>query len=354
MRAAQVSAFGSPDDVITVADDVPRPVLKTKGTVLLKVHAVSLSPSDYRMTSGSTSLFKPPKHTVWPYIPGGDICGTVVEVLPDEEKFKVGDVVIATWDEYGMGGIAGYAIVETKLTESKPANVSFVEGAALADSSVNAMLALEDVRFQKGERLLVLGGSGAVATSLIQLAKDRGAAYIAATSSDEKLVKSLGADVVINYREQNWWEAPEIKAEPFDVVIDCAEGATAFKKVVDDRLCKSAMQGGRYLAFVWQEWDMDVTSWWQMIKWCLPVLRRVAYTRVNRSRPRYSIMTPGPRGGNSANVARLLKIVADGRLKVVIDPASPHEFTTEGVRAAFNLMVARGGHGKVVISVSNE
>lgn len=84
--------------------------------------------------------------------------------------------------------------------EPKPPQLSFIEGAAIADSPVNALLAVEDdARLQAGERILVLGGSGACGGSIIQIAKAKGASYIAATSTAVDLVTSLGADKVVDY-----------------------------------------------------------------------------------------------------------------------------------------------------------
>lgn len=89
--------------------------------------------------------------------------------------------------------------MDAKYVEPKPASISFIEGSAIADSPVNAMLALEDGHFESGERILVLGGSGACGGSIIQISKARGASYIAATSTAGDLVQSLGADRVIDY-----------------------------------------------------------------------------------------------------------------------------------------------------------
>lgn len=89
--------------------------------------------------------------------------------------------------------------MDAKYVELKPPQLSFIEGAAIADSPVNGMLATEDAQLKGGERVLVLGGSGACGGSIIQIAKAKGAAYIAATSTAVELVQSLGADRVLDY-----------------------------------------------------------------------------------------------------------------------------------------------------------
>jgi 2-methylene-furan-3-one reductase len=105
----------------------------------------------------------------------------------------------ATEHEHGICGHAEYCLVDARYVERKPEKLSYIEGACIADSPVNGMLALEDGKFAAGERILVLGGSGACGGSIIQTAKAKGASYIAATSTAGDLVASLGADKVIDY-----------------------------------------------------------------------------------------------------------------------------------------------------------
>jgi len=153
----------------------PKPIVKPgSGNVLVKVHACSFSPSDYRMMSGDTNLIKKPK--AWPYIPGmsdppslyrpgsvvsildglhraipsqthcascagGDVCGTVMEVDPSDKKciFKAGDSIVGTWDLFGIGGLAEYTLVSTKNAALLPPAVDPVVGAAMANSASHAV-----------------------------------------------------------------------------------------------------------------------------------------------------------------------------------------------------------------------
>lgn len=350
MRAAQIARFGEIDDILTVCDGVTRPQLPTsKGKMLVAVRAVSLSPSDYRMSSGDADVVKKPKS--WPYIPGGDVAGIVEEVGPEETDFAVGDKVIATWNDFGIGGVAEYTVVDTQLAIKMPERASWVEGAAMTDGPSNGMLAVEDAEVKEGDRLLVLGGSGAVGTMAIQFARNKGAAFIAATSTDEDLVKSLGADVVVNYRETNWWDVPEWKKEPFDVVIDCAEGVKAWDRVREHGILKSGLQGGRFLAVVVNEWDIAIHSYWGMWKWFVPVIGRAVMSRLIPARPKYTMMFPAPRNDS---LERCIKQIAEGKVDVVVDKRCPLPFTTAGVREAFNIMINRGGHGKIVIGIRED
>lgn len=351
MRAAQASAFGEAADVLTVSPSVARPLTPCRGFVQIAVHACSLTPSDYRMLSGSADLVKRPSS--WPYVPGGDVAGVITQIHPSETKFAIGDRVIGTWDSFGLGGLAEYTNVRTKYVEKMPDTMSFVDGAAFADSSVNAMLAVEDAKLGKGDSLLVLGGSGAVGTALIQLARDAGVSCVVATSTDEPLVSSLGADAIVDYTRQPWWEADAVTTRaPFDVVIDCAEGVSAWNVVCERNLLKNGKQGGRFLAVVVNNWHIEAHTIFQLFAFLFSVFKRTVCSYLNSSSmPSYNMLFPAPRGDS---LRRLLRIVQQGRLKVIIDRHGPHPFTTDGVRKAFDIMVNRRAHGKVVIKIRGE
>lgn len=351
MKAAQASGYGEATDVLSVSPSVARPSLPGKGYVQISVYACSLSPSDYRMLSGNADLVKKPSS--WPYIPGGDVAGIVSAVHKNETKFAVGDRVIGTWETFGVGGIAEFINVNTTYVEKMPQGMTFIDGAAFADSSANAMLATEDVKLSKGDSLLVLGGSGAVGTGVIQLARDIGAWPIVATSTDRELVSSLGADEVINYKQEQWWQAKAVTSRaPFDVVIDCAEGASAWEKVKELGLLKTGKQGGRFLAVVVNEWHIEVHNCGQLLGFLWPVVKRTVCSYIKSSTmPSYKMLFPAQRGDS---LSRMLRIAEQGRLKVVIDKRGPHPFTTDGVREAFDIMVNRRGHGKVVIKIRDE
>ncbi|CAN0275730.1 unnamed protein product, partial [Hapterophycus canaliculatus] len=117
---------------------------------------------------------------------------------------KVGDRVIATNGMNPTGGLAEYAVVPTKFAGKAPPDVDPVQAAALPNSPITAMHAVKAAKLKEGDRVMVLGGSGGVGSSLLQLSKDAKASFVATTSTAEALCLSLGADVVIDYRENNW------------------------------------------------------------------------------------------------------------------------------------------------------
>ncbi len=86
-------------------------------------------------------------------------------------KFKPGDTVVATWDFLAAGGLAEYALVDPKLAALRPPSLSSVEGSALANSAGHASMAVKNAGVKKGDRVLILGGSGGLGTAFVQFAR---------------------------------------------------------------------------------------------------------------------------------------------------------------------------------------
>lgn len=390
MRAAQATAFGDAADVLSVHDDIPVPLKPSaRGRdVQIKVYACSLSPSDYRMLSGDADIAKKPSS--WPYIPGGDVSGTVVATGGRCRRgFQVGDAVIATWETFGTGGLAEYVNVDETLVEHIPVvketategsgkRVSFVDGAALVDSSVNAMLALEDAKVTATDNVLVLGGSGGVGTALVMLLhrhiqqqqheeQDENGddvkggkskvGVVVTTSTQKDLMTRLGASHVVDYTKEDWHESAAVRAHaPYDVVIDCAVGQQTWTALQPGGkahgLVKPARDGGRFLAVVINDWHIEMHSVRDFVNFMWPMVKRTVSSRMHGQQvPSYWMLWPAPRGDS---LKRLLRIVEQGKLDVVVDERGPHPFTTDGVRQAFDIMVKRKAHGKVVIRIQDE
>jgi NADPH:quinone reductase-like Zn-dependent oxidoreductase len=353
MKAVMASRFGTPNDVLSIRDTVKPTLSDKKEAILIQVHACSLSPGDYRMLLGDKTVVCNP---AMPYIPGGDVCGVVVEVTATlQQQYSPGDVVVATWDMMGTGGLGEYCIVDPKKTTKLPPSLTPIEGAALANSAGHACSILDRANIQPGDRVLVLGGSGGIGTILLQLLKRSsmmGASYVASTSTDTALLKELGVDRAINYTEINWWEDPEFIETPFDVIIDAAEGRQGWEKVsrsTPKSVLKGAKQGGRWVAVVFNEWHIDGKHMHQIIfGLLLPPLGRQLYNMVRRTTPYYRMYLGEV---SKEMMEKAITMAANKEFKAIIDPSSPHAFTEEGVKEAWNLHIARKGHGKIVIQV---
>lgn len=158
-------------------------------------------------------------------VPGYDVAGVVVKVGSEVKGLKEGDEVYGDISEKALdgpkqfGSLAEYTSVEEKLLAVKPKNLDFAQAAALPLAIETAYEGLERSGFSEGKSILVLGGAGGVGSLVIQLAKQVfGASKVAATSSTGKLefIKSLGANLAIDYTKDNFEDLPE----KFDVVYD--------------------------------------------------------------------------------------------------------------------------------------
>uniref|UniRef100_K3XCM5 Enoyl reductase (ER) domain-containing protein n=1 Tax=Globisporangium ultimum (strain ATCC 200006 / CBS 805.95 / DAOM BR144) TaxID=431595 RepID=K3XCM5_GLOUD len=211
-RAYQFEAFGDASEVVTLRNNVKHALL-TPSDVRIKVHSAALNPVDYKSVEIGASFFQwvgvlelPSSET--PFNFGMDAAGVIVEVGSGVTEFKVGDVVYVQSGFTQYGSLGEYFVVNAKYVAPKPKNLSFNEAAGVplvGQTSWNVLFT--HGKLKKGERVLILGGSSATGAFGIQLAKAFGAYVIATTSfRNTELVKSLGADQVIDYTKQKWFE----------------------------------------------------------------------------------------------------------------------------------------------------
>ncbi|KAJ7970858.1 2-methylene-furan-3-one reductase-like [Quillaja saponaria] len=235
------SEYGKASDVLKLDPNVPIPELK-EDQVLIKVIAAALNPVDSKRMRG---YFK--SSDTIPTVTGHDVAGVVVKMGSQVKNFKEGDEVYGDIYEIALdfpkkiGSLAEYTIAEERVLALKPKNLSFVEAASLPLAIETAYEGLEQVGLSAEKSILIIGGAGGVGTQVVQLAKHVfGASKIAATSSTGKLdlLKSLGADLPIDYTKVKYEELPE----KFDVVYD-AVGET-------DRALKAVKEGGQVVTIV--------------------------------------------------------------------------------------------------------
>lgn len=182
--------------------DMPEPDLRDDD-VLIQVRAASINPLDSKIKSGEFKLILPYR---FPLILGNDVSGTVVRVGARVSQFKPGDDVYARADDDRIGTFAEFIAIKASSVALKPTNISMVEAASLPLVTLAAwQVLMETAKLKKGQKVLVHAGSGGVGTIAIQLAKHLGA-FVATTTSTSNipLVKALGADVVIDYRQQDF------------------------------------------------------------------------------------------------------------------------------------------------------
>ncbi|MFE8935916.1 MULTISPECIES: NADP-dependent oxidoreductase [unclassified Streptomyces] len=232
MRAVVVERWGGPENLVERDVERPGPGLNE---VLVRVHAAGVNPVDWK-TRASGALIG------WGSVPavGWDVSGTVEAVGPGVGHLRPGDEV------FGMplfprqaGAYAEYVVAPARHLAPKPASLTHVEAAALPLAGLTAWQALVDAAdVRPGERVLVHAAAGGVGHLAVQIAKARGA-YVIGTASAAKhaLVRELGADEVVDYREVRF----EDVLRDVDVVLDGIGGETA------ERSLKVLRPGGRLI-----------------------------------------------------------------------------------------------------------
>jgi NADPH:quinone reductase-like Zn-dependent oxidoreductase len=205
--------------------DMPEPALHADD-VLVEVHAASLNPLDSKIRDGE---FKPilPYHP--PLILGHDVAGTVVRVGPDVRGFKPGDEIYARVRDGRIGTFAQFIAIDQADLALKPKGLSMEEAASIPLVGLTAWQVLvERAKLQKGQKVLIHAGSGGVGAFAIQLAKHLGATVATTTSAANiDLVRSLGADVVVDYKTQDFAKV----LSGYDVVLNSLDGDTLEKSL---------------------------------------------------------------------------------------------------------------------------
>ncbi|WP_144503708.1 NADP-dependent oxidoreductase [Bacillus mycoides] len=202
---------------------VPTPEIN-EYEVLAEIHAASINPIDFKIRDGKVKLLLKYK---MPLILGNDFSGVIVKVGTKVTQFKVGDEIYARPRKNKIGTFAEYIAIHEDDIALKPKNLTFEEAASIPLIGLTSYQALHDImQLQKGQKILIHAGSGGVGTFAIQLAKIMGAT-VATTASEagENLVKSLGADEIINYKKEQF----EDILKNYDAVLDTLGGTTLEK-----------------------------------------------------------------------------------------------------------------------------
>lgn len=189
--------------------------------VRIKVHSAAVNPIDYKLAEfmGQMKLGKAPS-AEQPFGIGFDVAGEIVEVGSGITKMNVGDAVYTALPPT-VGSLAEYVVAGEARVARKPSNLDFNEAAAVPTVALTAYAGmLKHAKLQKGHTILILGGSSAVGMFAIQIAHALGARVVATTSTrNVELVKSLGADQVVDYTKEKWLDV--LTAHSVDAVYDC-------------------------------------------------------------------------------------------------------------------------------------
>jgi NADPH:quinone reductase-like Zn-dependent oxidoreductase len=198
--------------------EVPRPT-PNADELLVQIHAASVNPIDNMIPTG---IFKAVVKFQLPATLGSDLAGVVVEVGSRVTRFKVGDAIFANIFDQGTGSIAEFAVVPESSAALKPDNLDFVQAASIPMVGLTSWQALKErFRLQSGQKVFIPAGSGGIGTFAIQLAKLMGAKVGTTTSTGNvELVRSLGADEVVDYKKQKF----EAVLSGYDAVLGTVRG----------------------------------------------------------------------------------------------------------------------------------
>ncbi|ALM86547.1 NADP-dependent oxidoreductase [Bordetella sp. N] len=217
MQAALIRQYGALADV--VIDTLPA-TAPAADEVQVRIEAASVNPLDVKLISG---LLREVFPTTLPYVPGGDFSGVVSALGADVTGLRVGDRVVGRRAPKAGGAFAGYTTAKAAAVVRMPDAMSFEQAAALPSAFGTAHLALFGVgKLRAGQRVLIHAGAGGVGGFATQLAKAAGA-HVSATASagNHGLLRELGADTVIDYRNEDFTQLPAV-----DLVLDTIGGDT--------------------------------------------------------------------------------------------------------------------------------
>jgi NADPH:quinone reductase-like Zn-dependent oxidoreductase len=321
MKAIVCTKYGSPD--VLQLKEVNKPIPKNN-ELLVKVHASTVTSSDCRGRSFTYApwfmpfglmiygIRKPRKN-----IPGDELAGEIEAVGKGVKLFKKGDQVFGMSSEFGFGGTnAEYkCLPELKLVALKPTNMSYEEAAAVPFGGVTAWHFLKKASIKHGDKVLIYGASGSVGTFAVQIAKYFGAEVTGVCStSNIDLVRSLGADKVIDYTKEDFTKNGQSYDAIFDAVIK-----TSFTH------CKNSLKrNGKYLTV---DWPL-LQALWTSLRGGKKIIFGIAPT-------------------NNEELNSLKKLIEAGKVKAHIDKCYPMEQIVE----AHSYVDLGHKKGNVVITV---
>ncbi|MGY5073009.1 NADP-dependent oxidoreductase [Streptomyces griseus] len=334
MKAFLIERYG--DKAGVRAGEVPNPEVGADD-VLVKIHAASVNPLDLKLRDGAFKAFLPYR---LPLVLGNDLAGTVVRVGPAVTRFAVGDEIYARPDKDRIGTFAELIAVHQDDVAIKPATLTMEEAASLPLVALTAWQALvERAQVQPGQKVLIHAGAGGLGTIAVQLAKALGA-HVAATASTAKadLVKELGADVVVDYRKQDF----ETVLDGYDVVLDSLGGENLAKSL---RVLKP---GGKAIGVAGPP-DAAFARELGLNPILRIVMSALSFTTRRRAKRRgvtYSFLFMKAGGGTLREFARL---VDAGKIRPVVDRVFPFDQTPKAMEYVEK---GRAKAGKVVIAMT--
>ncbi|MFM9848744.1 MAG: NADP-dependent oxidoreductase [Hyphomicrobiaceae bacterium] len=332
MKALTFNRYGKRDNIKFA--DVPRPTPKPD-EILVQVHAVGLNPIDTMVPKGT---FKPMLKFQLPATLGSDLAGVVVEVGSRVTRFKPGDAVFASIFDTGKGSLAEFTVLPEHAAALKPANLDFVQAASIPMVGLTSWQALKErAKLEPGQKVFIPAGSGGIGTFAIQLAKRLGVKVGTTTSTaNVDLVRSLGADEVVDYKKQKFEEV----LRDYDAVLGTVRGDALEKslRILKPKSTVVSLIGPPDAAFA-RARGMNF-----LMVAMFGLLSRKIIRRARKRGAAYSFLFVHPNGNQLAEIGELLK---SERIRPVLDKVFPFEQAKE----ALAYLEQGRAKGKVVVKV---
>jgi NADPH:quinone reductase-like Zn-dependent oxidoreductase len=317
--------------------DMPEPLLGAND-VLVRIQATAVNLLDSKVRDGEFKLILPYRP---PFILGHDLAGTVLRVGANVRQFKVGDEVYARPSDHRVGTFAELIAVDAADVALKPASLTMEEAASIPLVGLTAWQALVEVgKVKPGQKVFIQAGSGGVGTIAIQLAKHLGATVATTTSAaNAELVKSLGADVVIDYKTQDF----EQVLCGYDLVLNSQDTKTLAKSL------KVLKPGGQLISISGPP-DVSFAKSLRLNLFLRFVMRTLSRGVLKKAKSRgvgYSFLFMRAEGQQLEQIAKLIDA---GVIRPVLDKVFPFARTAE----ALAYVETGRAKGKVVITVNSQ
>lgn len=333
MKAFIVKSYGKKETLHLT--EWAEPTVK-ENDVLIQIHSAGVNLLDSLIRNGEFKLFLPYKP---PFVNGHDVAGIVTKIGSKVSKFKIGDEVYSRPSDYRIGTFAEYISIDEKDVALKPKNLSMVEAGSIPLVGLTAWQALVEIgKINKGQKVFIQAGSGGVGTFAIQLAKHLGA-FVATTTSSKNidLVKSLGADLIIDYKTEDF----ETKLKDYDLVLHSNRDTRILDKSL--RILKS---GGQLVSLVGPptpEFAASIGLPWYL-KFVTKLISLSAKKKAKKLNTNFVFLFMRAEGTQLGQITQLIEA---GVIKPVIDKVFPFEQTNE----ALSYVETGRSKGKVVVKM---
>jgi alcohol dehydrogenase len=332
MKAFILDRYGS--EVPVRFGEVADPEVRAD-EVLVQVHAAAVNQLDSKIRSGEFKLILPYRA---PFVLGHDLAGVVVRVGARVTHFKPGDEVYARPSDHHIGTFAELIAVPEKDLALKPKRLTMEEAASMPLVGLTAWQALvEKGQLKRGQKVFIQAGSGGVGTIAIQLAKHLGATVATTTSaSNIELVRGLGADVVVDYKQEDF----EAKLSGYDLVLHSQDGKALEKSL------RVLRPGGRLVSISGPPdptFADEIGAPWY-VKLVMQLLSFGTRRKARGLRTEFSFLFMKASG---EQLRALAELVDAGAIRPVVDRVFPFESTNE----AITYVETGRAKGKVVIKV---